>query len=64
MDIKDKDFITILAPMVTELGLSGNKLIIYALIHGFSKDGEHDFHGSINYICDWTNLSKNTVLVV
>ena len=48
--------------MVTELKLSGNRLIIYALIHGFCKDGVHEFTGSINYICEWTNLSRNTVI--
>lgn len=50
--------------MVTELGLSGNRLIVYALIHGFCKDGVHEFHGSINYICEWTNLTRNTVMAV
>lgn len=50
--------------MVTELGLSGNRLLIYALIHGFSKDGVHEFRGSINYICEWTNLTRNTVISV
>lgn len=48
--------------MVSELKLSGNELIIYALIHGFCKDGEHEFTGSINYICEWTNLTKVTVI--
>ena len=48
--------------MVTDLQLSGNRLIIYALIHGFCKDGEHEFMGSINYICEWTNLTRNTVI--
>lgn len=61
-DMKKTDYIVILAPMVTELGLSGNRLVIYALIHGFSKDGVNEFKGSISYICDWTNLSRNTVL--
>lgn len=60
--MKPTDYIVIQAPMVTELGLSGNRLIIYALIHGFCKDGEHKFIGSINYICGWTNLSRNTVI--
>ena len=50
--------------MITELGLSGNRLLIYALIHGFSKDGVHEFRGSINYICEWTNLTRNTVISV
>lgn len=58
------DYITIQAYMVTELGLSGNSLIIYALIHGFCKDGVHEFKGSINYICEWTNLTRNTVIAI
>lgn len=48
--------------MVTKLGLSGNKLIIFALIYGFCRDGESEFLGSINYICEWTGASRNTVL--
>ena len=60
--MKDTDYIVIQAPMVSDLKLSGNRLIIYALIHGFCKDGEHKFNGSINYICDWTNLTRNTVI--
>lgn len=62
--MKDTDYIVIQAQMVTELGLSGNRLLIYALIHGFSKDGVHEFRGSINYICEWTNLTRNTVISV
>ena len=58
------DYIHIQASMVTELGLSGNQLIIYALVHGFCKDGIHEFTGSINYICEWTNLSRSTVISI
>lgn len=60
--MKQNDYIVIQAPMVTDLKLSGNRLIIYAIINGFSKDGQHEFTGSINYLCDWTNLSRNTVI--
>lgn len=60
--MKQSDYILIQAPMVTDLGLSGNRLIIYALIHGYCKDGEHEFSGSLNYICEWTNLTRNTVI--
>lgn len=62
IDMKETDYITILSPMVSKLKLSGNNLIIFALIHGFSKDGEHSFNGSLEYICHWTNLSKSTVI--
>lgn len=60
--MKKNDFILIQASMVEDLGLSGNRLIIYALIHGYCKDGIHEFTGSINYICEWTNLTRNTVI--
>lgn len=62
IDMKDSDYIAILAPMVSKLNLSGNNLIIFALIHGFTKDGKHEFNGSLEYICKWTNLSKSTVV--
>ena len=48
--------------MVTELGLKGNELIIYAIIAGFSQDGESNFHGSLSYLSEWTNTSKQTVI--
>lgn len=62
ISMKETDYITILSPMVSKLKLSGNNLIIFALIHGFTKDGEHNFNGSLEYICQWTNLSKSTVI--
>lgn len=36
--IKNENFIAIQGFMVKELGLSGNELIAYALIYGFSQD--------------------------
>lgn len=62
MAIHENDYIVILSPMVTKLRLSGNKLVIFALIYGFCRDGENEFCGSINYICEWTGVSRNTVL--
>ena len=50
--------------MVKKLLLKSNELIIYALIHGFSQDGRSYFYGSIKYIMENTNLSKETVLTV
>jgi len=60
--VEKNDYIVIQAPMVTDMKLSGNRLVVYALIHGFCKDGEHEFKGSISYICEWTNLTRNTVI--
>lgn len=39
--------------MVEELGLKGSELVAYALIYGFSQDGESWFTGSAQYVADW-----------
>jgi hypothetical protein len=36
--LKDHNYITILGWMVNRLGLSGNELMVYAIIHRFSQD--------------------------
>lgn len=54
------NYIVILDWMVSELGLRGNELLVYALIYGFSQDGESEFTGSIQYICDRTGVTRNT----
>ena len=38
--MKDGDYINILAPMKSKLKLKGNALMLFALIHGYSKDGK------------------------
>lgn len=59
-----EDFITIQSFMRTELNLSGNELLIYALIYGFSKDGESKFYGSRQYIADWCGISTRQVQTI
>ena len=61
---KKEYFINIQSFMTRKLGLKSNELIIYALIHGFCQDGHSFFFGSIKYIMDNANLSKETVLSV
>lgn len=60
--VKDGNFITIQAFMVKDLQLKGNELLIYAVIYGFSQNGEDAFSGSLSYICEWTNSTKQGVL--
>ena len=60
--VNEKSFITIQAFMVNELQLKGNELLIYAIIHGFSQDGESEFTGSLQYLADWTNSTKQGVM--
>lgn len=48
--------------MINNLGLSGNELLCYALIYGFSQDGESFFCGSRKYIAELIGAkSLNTV---
>ena len=60
--VKPENYITIQGWMVTELKLKGNELLIYALIFGFTQTTNQNFTGSLQYIADWTNSTKQGVL--
>lgn len=60
----DNKYIVILKPMTEKLKLTGNNLLVFALIHGFSQDGESEFHGSLNYICNWFGITKNSAISI
>lgn len=47
-----------------DLKLSGNELICYALIYGFTQDEESEFRGSLQYISDWLGISKQNVRLI
>lgn len=49
--------------MINELHLSGNELLIYALIFSFLEKGQ-SFYGSKQYISDCTGATTRTVLNV
>lgn len=59
--INDNNFIAIQGWMRTRLNLKGNELLIYALIYGFSQDGNSRFTGSRKYIAEWCGCSLDTV---
>lgn len=59
--VKDNNFIAIQGWMRTKLNLKGNELLIYALIYGFSQDGNSSFKGGRKYIADWCGCSLDTV---
>lgn len=48
--------------MASELGLSGNELLVYAMIYGFSQDGESMMYGSYAYIARFLNVSKRHII--
>lgn len=59
--MQNENYITIQGWMRNELELKGNELMVYALIYGFSQDGENQFTGSVGYIAEWIGTSKQTV---
>lgn len=60
--VLNENFITIQGWMVNELKLKGNELLVYAIIYGFSQAENQVFNGSLQYIADWVNTSKQTVI--
>lgn len=60
--VKDKNYITIQGFMLTDLKLKGNELIVYACIYGFSQAENQVFNGSLQYLAEWTNSSKQSVM--
>ncbi len=61
MAVKDGNYINIQGWMVTDLGLKGNDLFVYAIIYGFSQDGDSCYTGGLQYLADWTNSTKKGV---
>lgn len=61
MEVKNTAYVTLQAFMVNDLKLSGNELIVYAVIYGFSQDGKSWFSGSRAYLAHWCQVSKMTV---
>ena len=62
--MKNENFIIIQGWMVNELNLSGHELLTYALIYGFSQDGESEYRGSISYLCKFLNCTRKTAIKV
>lgn len=60
--IKSENYITIQGWMINELNLKGNELIIYSVIYGFSQAENQVYNGSLQYLADWTNSTKQGVL--
>ena len=62
MKVNPDNYIVIQGWMITELGLKGNDLLVYAIIYGFSQVTSTSFDGSLNYLSYWTNTSKQSVI--
>ena len=55
----EKGYITIPEWML-HIGLTGNELLVFAVIYGFSQDGESEYRGGYNWISGFLGLSRNT----
>lgn len=61
-NIKNENYIVIQGFMVNELNLKGNELLIYAIIYGFSQLEGQEFNGTLQYLANWCNSTKQGVL--
>jgi len=55
---KADNYITIPGFAIVELGLSGNELVCYSLVYGFTQDDETEFKGSLTYISSALNVTR------
>ena len=60
--VRDDNFFLVSGWMLNRLNLKGVPLQVFSIIYGFSQDGEGSFTGSLQYLCDFTNASKNTII--
>ena len=60
--IRDENYYQISGWMLNRLGLKGSELQVFAIIYGFSQDGESEFSGSLSYLGDWVGASKPTII--
>ena len=59
--IKKENYLVIQGWMITDLQLKGNELLVYAIIYGFSQNGEQ-FTGSHRYLAAWCNSTKRGII--
>lgn len=58
---KRNDYIVIQEPMISTLGLSGVSLLVFAVIHGFTKDGEQHYRAFPEDLMRWTGASERSI---
>jgi DNA-binding MarR family transcriptional regulator len=61
MKVEDTNYLTIQGWMRTKLNLTGNDLLVYAIIYGATQDGESKFTGSLQYLADWCGATKQGI---
>ena len=56
--VKNENFYVVKGWMVNDLKLKGNEKTVFAVIYGFSQDGESWFEGSRDYLANWCNCTS------
>ena len=46
--------------MISDLKLSGNELLVFATVYGFSQDGESEYRGGYRWLSTFLNVSEKT----
>ena len=59
--VNSDNYVVIQGWMINDLNLKGNELLIYAIIYGFSQAEGQIFNGSLQYLAEWTNSTKQGV---
>jgi hypothetical protein len=62
--MKDANYVTVQGWMVNRLKLSGNELMVYAIIYGFSQDKKSKFKGSAQYVADTFGITRRAVIII
>lgn len=59
--MKDNSYVVIQSFMLNDLHLKGNELIVYAVIYGYTQDGEHWYYGTRGHLAEWCGATKGTI---
>lgn len=60
--VKNESFFTVFGWMLNTMKLEKTDLAVYAIIYGFSQDGESSFEGSLGYLQNFTGAGRSTVI--
>ena len=60
--IKNENYYQVSGWMINELGLKGYELQAFAIIYGFTQDGQSIYAGSISYMSEWLGTSRHTTI--
>lgn len=58
----DKTNYIVIQGWMLALPLTASELLAYALIWGYSQDGESDYHGSVTHLAEWCRVGRRQAL--